>query len=366
MKKPHMWFGVCVVSLMLLGLVILLSASSTYSNLKFANPYHLFSEHSVKLIFAAGALVFGMFVSLDVLKQHSRKALLAILIVLFVTAIIATQIKGAKRWVSLGFTSFQPSDFAKIILPLYLGALLEAKGKILNEFKQGYLYPFLAICITAMVVLLQPNISNGMMILLCGFFILFYAGARLTHLLGTFVLMGAGAFSIGMLFSHVRERVDLFLHPEKNDQVIQALIGLGTGQWLGVGFGNSNQRNLFLPESYGDFIFAVYGEERGYIGVIGLVLLYIVLFLLGLKVAQNAKDTFSKVVAFGYSFLVVQFALVHIAVTSGFAPTTGLPLPFISHGGSSLVSLSFAMGVVINIGRHTFDSKLPKVAESAA
>jgi cell division protein FtsW len=172
------------------------------------------------------------------------------------------------------------------------------------------------------------------------------------------------------LFTHSRGRILTFINSMQhggqiNDQVRQALLGLGSGGIWGVGFGHSSQRNLFLPEAYGDFIFAILGEERGFIGASVVLFIYLALFICGIIIAKNAKDKFGQLLGTGISLSFIIYALVNTAVASGLIPTTGLPLPFISYGGSSLIIISVSIGILINIGLSNIEEVVPNLEEVA-
>ena len=184
--------------------------------------------------------------------------------------------------------------------------------------------------------------------------LLYVGGAKLRHIAAAalFCLIAGGIAA--MVFAHSRSRILTFIHSsqhggEPNIQVKQALLGLGSGHIFGVGMGQSLQSNLFLPEAYGDFIFAILGEELGFIGSVIVLLSYLLLFLSGILVAKKAKDKFGQLLAFGITFSIVIYAFVNVAVASGLVPTTGLPLPFISYGGTSLIFMCISVGILVNI-----------------
>jgi len=179
-------------------------------------------------------------------------------------------------------------------------------------------------------------------------------GAKLTHIISTSFITMFSALSVAMLFSHSRERILSFINSvqhggDLNFQVKQALYGLGSGGLTGVGIGHSNQSNLFLPESYGDFIFAILGEETGFIGAVIVLLAFLFLFIAGLYISKKAKDKFGQMLGFGISFSILTYALVNASVAIGLIPTTGLPLPFISYGGTSMILMCMSVGILVNI-----------------
>jgi cell division protein FtsW len=354
MKKLALIIFFDAFVLMLLGLIIVMSASSTYSEFKFDSLFHLFNSHFFKVVFGIIFLILFSFIPYEIYKEFSKPAIFVITFILIVTLFVAPDIKGAGRWIHLGFFSFQPADIAKLILIIHLAFLLEHKADVLQNFKNGFLYLFLWVIIISGLVFIQPNISNGLLLLFMSLIILYVGGAKLKHIFAAalFCLVAGGIMA--MVFTHSRSRILTFIHSSQlgrvpNIQVKQALLGLGSGHFFGVGLGQSLQSNLFLPEAYGDFIFAILGEELGYVGAVIVLLSYLVLFLAGILVAKKAKDKFGQLLAFGITFSIVLYAFVNVAVASGIVPTTGLPLPFISYGGTSLIFLCISVGIIINI-----------------
>jgi cell division protein FtsW len=354
MKKLALIIFFDAFVLMLLGLIIVMSASSTYSEFKFDSLFHLFNSHFFKVLFGIVFMILFSFIPYELYKEFSKPAIFVISFVLLITLFIAPDIKGAGRWIHLGFLSFQPADIAKLILIIHLAFLLESKKDLLQNFKEGFLYLFFWVIIISGLVLVQPNVSNGVLLLLVSLMLLYVGGANLKHILiaSLFCLL-AGSIA-AMVFTHSRSRILTFIQSSQhggspNVQVKQALLGLGSGHIFGVGMGQSLQSNLFLPEAYGDFIFAILGEELGFIGSVIVLLCYLVLFLAGILVAKKAKDKFGQLLAFGITFSITIYAFVNIAVASGLVPTTGLPLPFISYGGTSLIFLCISVGILVNI-----------------
>ena len=354
MKKLGLTIFFDAFALMLLGLIIVMSASSTYSVIRFDSLFHLFNSHLFKVIIGIIAMVFFCAVPYEIYKGFSKPAIIIMTIILILTLFIAPNIKGAGRWINLGFFSFQPADVAKLVLIVHLAAMIEDKGESLKVYKEGFLYLLIWVLVIAGLILIQPNVSNAILLVFISFIMLYIGGAKFTHIMGTaFLCLIAGA-GAAMLFAHSRERIVSFITAintggTANIQVKQALLGLGSGGIFGVGLGHSMQSNLFLPESYGDFIFAIVGEELGFLGSFIVLFSYLVLFIAGILIAKKTKDTFGQLLAFGITFSIILYALINAAVATGLVPTTGLPLPFISYGGTSLVFLCISVGILVNI-----------------
>ena len=340
--------------LSLLGLILVMSASSTYSALKFDSVFHLFNSHFSKVIIGIFCMIIFSFIPYDIYKGYSKLAIIATVGLLIVTLFIAPDYKGAGRWLNLGFTSFQPADIAKLVLIIHLSALIEDKGEKLKDYKHGFLFLFIWVVVISSLIFIQPNISTGIILILISLTLLYVGGSKLGHIMTSSFFSLLAVIAIALLFSHSRTRIFTFINSLSNGgdiniQVKQAVLGLGSGGIFGVGLGHSMQSNLFLPEAYGDFIFAILGEELGFIGSVIIILSYFVLFITGTLIAKKAKDKFGQLLAFGITFSIIIYAFINIAVSTGLIPTTGLPLPFISYGGTSIIFLCISIGILINI-----------------
>lgn len=354
MKKLGLTIFFDVFALMLLGLTMVLSASSTYSVFKFDSVFYLFNSHLFKVFFGIGAIILFAFIPYEYYRRISKPAMIVTTVLLVVTLFFAPDIKGAGRWLNLGVITIQPADIAKLILIIHLAVLLEAKRDVIDNFRNGFIYFFIWIILISGLILLQPNLSNGIMLMIISLTIIYAGGARFKHIFFSMLISLAVIGAAAMIFPHSRSRIFTYINSfsngsDLNFQVKQALYSLGSGGIFGVGIGNSMQSNLFLPEAYGDFIFAILGEEFGLVGSILVLLSYLVLLVCGILVAKKTRDIFGQLLAFGITISIVFYALVNVGVTTGALPTTGLPLPFISYGGTSLIFLCISVGILINI-----------------
>ncbi len=354
MKKLALTIFFDSFALILLGLIIVMSASSTYSVFKFDSVFYLFNSHLFKVGFGILLIIAFAFIPYEIYRSLSKPAAFITLILLFVTLFFAPSIKGAGRWLDLGFMSIQPANIAMLTLIIHLAALLEDKTNLIENYRHGFLYVFIWIMLFAGLIMLQPNISSGIMLITISLIIVYVGGARLKHIFISSLVSVAVIASAAMVFSHSRSRIVSFIESffnggDLNFQVKQALYSLGSGGIFGVGIGNSMQSNLFLPEAYGDFIFAILGEETGLIGSLLVLLSYLILFMAGVLIAKKATDKFGQLLAFGITLTVTLYAFVNVAVTTGVFPTTGLPLPFISYGGTFLIFICISIGILINI-----------------
>ena len=371
MKKLAITIFFISFSLILLGLIVVMSASSTYSSVKFDSAFHLFESHLFRAGF--GLLMMGVFciIPYETYKSVSKALIIFITAVLIYTLLFAPQVKGAGRWLNLGFVTVQPADIARLLIIIHLANLISQKQEDIKDFKHGFIYMMFWVLLIAGLIFLQPNVSNAVLIVLISLTMLYVGGARFTHILGSSAGLLVLGGSFAMIFAHSRARILGFINSlsnggDLNMQVKQAIYGLGSGGLLGVGIGNSKQNNLFLPEAYGDFIFAILGEETGFVGVVTVLLFYLILFVAGILIAKRVKDKFGQMLAFGISFSILISAFINAAVATGLFPTTGLPLPFISYGGTSIIFLSASVGILLNIAilnTKTTKDKVPNDSE---
>lgn len=354
MKKLAFTVFFDTLILICIGLVIVLTASSTISAIKFSDSLYLFNLHLIRVLIAFAVLIVFSFIPYEIYKSISKPMILVSVVLLVFTLIYAPEIKGAGRWLSIGGITFQPADIAKLVLIIHLAAMLERKSDYLDDFNNAFMPMFIWVMITSGLILIQPNISNGLLIITIALTIMFVGGVKFKHIFLSSLAMVLSGGAIAMIFSHSRQRILSFVNSvinggDMNLQIKQALVSLGSGGLFGVGIGNSQQNNLFLPEAYGDFIFAILGEQLGFIGSVMVIFFYLVLFISGILIAKKAQDKFGQLLAFGITFSIAIYAFVNIAVATGTFPTTGLPLPFISYGGTSIIFLSMGIGILINI-----------------
>ena len=348
--------------ILLFGIVMLSSASTAVAYEKFKDTYH-YVRH--QLIFG---VIPGLIVCYSFSKFHYAKwknfafpLLITSIILLLMVFLpgIGSGFLGARRWINLGGILFQPAEIVKLFFLLYLAYWLEKRSDTkLKSFTDGVI-PFLTVLgVIMFLIILQPDVGTASIIVLISLIVYYIAGAPLKHIAGMLV---SGVLFLAILIKiapYRAARFTVFLHPELDPQGIgyhinQALLAIGSGGIWGLGFGKSRQKHLYLPEVVGDSIFAVMAEELGFIIMTGLVMLYLVIMYRGFKIAKNAPDKYGKFLAVGITSWICLQAFVNIAAMLNLMPLTGLPLPFISYGSSSLVILLAAMGILINISRYS-------------
>lgn len=348
------------VSLLIgLGLIMITSAGVVISYERFNETYY-FLKHQIFNLLIGIALGFIAFKI--PYKLWSRFALffftvsLILLIGVFIPG-FGLNYGGAKRWISFGFLSIQPAEILKLTLIIYLAAWLSKKNKEKGEDSQFLLSFFLIIGLIAFLLIKQPDVGTLGIIFLTAVAIYFLAGIKILHFI-PITVAAISAFWILIKTAPYRiNRWTIFLHPEIDPQGIgyqinQTLLALGSGGIFGLGLGQSRQKYNYLPEPITDSIIAIIGEEIGFIGLVFLVSLFLIFALRGFKICKNIPDSFGKLLAGGITFQIVIQALIHMGAISGLIPLTGLPLPFISYGGSSLIISLIGTGILLNISSH--------------
>jgi cell division protein FtsW len=349
-----------VIALSVFGLIIISSASVVLSYNKFGhNYYYLF--HQFLYGFLPGIVLLFLLQKTDyrVFKKYALLLLISTIVLLLLVFIpnLGYEAGGANRWIAFGDFSFQPSEFAKLTFILYLAAWLEKKKKHLKNFSSGLL-PFVAVVMVVSLLLIkQPDIGTLVVIIITATVIYFIAGARLSHILILAAGVIVGILALIKIAPYRLDRLMVFLHPELDPQGIgyqinQAILALGSGGILGLGLGHSRQKFNYLPEPIGDSIFAIAGEELGMIGLIIILVLFLIFALRGFKIASRAPDDFGKLVAVGITSWIIFQAFTNIAAITSLIPLTGIPLPFISYGGSSLIALMAGVGILLNVSKN--------------
>ncbi len=350
---------IAVLTLMVLSLGIVYSASSTWAMQKFGDSGRLLGSHATKVL--AGFLAIFVLMNIDYkqYKKLTKPVLLGAIVLLVITLGLGGEVKGASRWLRLGGFGLQPSEFAKYALIFHLCVLISTKKAQVKDFKTGFIPMLIWVGLVTVLVLAQPNFSNGAMIFAVSLIMLYVGGARLSHMAMTLASM-VPLLVVFMLMAPYRVQRIMTVRggaggsgKKVGDQLWQGIIGFGNGGIFGLGPGSSRQRDLFLPESYGDFVFSIVGEEYGLIGTLCFMLLFLTIMLRGMKIAKSAKDDFGRYLAIGITCSITLYALINAGVTLGILPTTGLPMPFVSYGGSSMLFSSAAVGVLLNISSQT-------------
>ncbi|MGH2575649.1 MAG: FtsW/RodA/SpoVE family cell cycle protein [Ignavibacteria bacterium] len=342
-----------VLVLIAFSLGVVYSASSSWSVKMSGDSSYLFKNHLLRAGF--GVFLIFLFSRIDYrhlinIRKYLMIIALAMLIYLLFSKII---IKGASRWIIIGGLSFQPADFVKYALIVNLSYLLMKKKDYLKSLYYAYIPLVTYVILITTLIALQPNFSTAVIILISSMMLFFIAKVQFKHLLFTFISIVPVAFLYVVSKPYILNRLFSFSEHtsggDANYQLSQAIIGFGNGSLFGVGPGNSNQREFFLPQSYDDFIFSIVGEEYGFIGVTLVLLMFSIFVYRGLKLSKTIDDDFGKYLSFGFTSIIGLHAVVNMMVSTGIVPTTGITLPFMSYGGTSIVFNSIAVGFLLNI-----------------
>src|SRR6058998_3714338 len=357
--RPDMWIFGAVVLLLSAGVVMVYSASAIVAADRFHDPYLFLKKQLVWALLGAGCLLVALRIDYRRLERLGWPVLLAagVLLVLVLVPPLAQPINGTRRWLRLGPVSFQPAELAKLALVLYLAAFLAKKGEAIAELRRGLVPPLAVAGLLAALVLAQPDLGNCLTLITLTFTLLFLAGGRVQHL-GLVLALALPPLVVAIWAAPYRlRRIVAFLDPWSDPrgsgfQIIQSWLALGNGGIFGQGIGASRQKLFYLPESHTDFIFAILGEELGFVGAAAIVALFVVLIWRGLRIGLRAPDPFGGYLALGITVLIATQVLVNLGVVTGLLPTKGLPLPFVSFGGSALLVTLVSTGVLLNISQH--------------
>jgi cell division protein FtsW len=356
--QPDMWLFAAVVVLASLGVIMVYSASAIVAAERFGDPYLFLRKQLFWALLGAGALLVALRVDYQRLQRLGWPFLgvAGILLVLVLVPPFAQPINGTHRWLRVAGVSFQPAEFAKLALVVFLAAFLARHRARLHDFRRGVLPPVLLAGGLAALVLAQPDLGNAITLVVLTFTLLFLAGARVTHLAALLApalpLLAVAIYLAPYRLRRVTTFVDPWADPQGSGfQIIQSWLALGSGGLLGRGLGESRQKLFYLPEAHTDFIFAIVGEELGFLGAAAVVALFAVLVWRGLRTGLRAPEPFGAFLGLGITVLIAAQTLVNLGVVTGALPTKGLPLPFISSGGSALLMTMLGMGMLLNISQ---------------
>jgi cell division protein FtsW len=360
LTRPDFWLLTAVSGLLGFGIVMVLNVSYFHAEARYGDPYLFFRKHIVAVAAGLALMLIVSRVRLDVLERWASFMLpLCLLALLLVLAPgIGSARGGAQRWIALGGFSLQPAEFVKLGMVLYLARWISRHRGELQNFRDGVL-PALA-CVGACCALMlgQPDFGTAVILGLLLLLMLYVGGARPAHLLGLVLCGAVGILLAVQLAPYRMRRLLAFSDPwaysqDAGFQLVQSLIAFGSGGLGGVGLGQSKQKMLFLPEAHTDFIFALVGEEVGLIGALMVLALFAVVAVRGFRIAMRHPDAFASLLAFGLTAVLILSAVVNIGVVLGMLPTKGLPLPFLSYGGSALLATMLEVGLLAALSRMT-------------
>lgn len=352
------WLLLAVVLLLLIGEVMVFSTSFFHGFERFNDPYRFFWKHQFAIVFGGIGLTIAAAVPSRIYQRLAYPFLMLAILGLIVVFVPGVSHGKIHRWIHLGPVNFQPSELAKGATVLYLAAALAKKAERITNFFYGILPQLIIIGLVILLIALEPDLGGAVSVSLALFAVLFVAGAHVRHLV-VLSLCGLALFICATLAASYRfDRIIAFWNADAHKQghsyqLNQSLLAFGAGGIHGVGLGESRQKMFYLPEAHTDFIFAVVGEETGLWGTGVIVGLFAFLAWRGIRIALRHPQPFGQLLAFGCTFLLVCQAGLNMAVVLGLLPTKGLPLPFISYGGSALVMSSIYAGVLLSLSRES-------------
>ncbi len=349
-----------VLLLIVVGLGALLSASSVVGLRESGDGLYYFKRQVVWLIGGVVAMVVAASIPLRWWRRLSFPLFVGSLLLLAAVLVLGVQAHGATRWLIVGPVSVQPSEIAKLTAVLFLATLFSRREGLMHRFWQ-FAWPLLcSVGIVGTLVMLQPDLGTSLVVAAGCFAILMASAAPLRFILGGSLVGAAAAFALAYSEPYRWARVTAFLDLESDPlgnsyQAVQSLVALGSGGLWGVGLGASRARWSFLPNAHTDFVFAILGEETGLAGSLSVIALFAVFTVAGLSIARRCRDRFGRLAAIGITTWLSVQALVNIGGVTGVLPITGVPLPFVSFGGSALVISLVAVGILVSVARHPGD-----------
>jgi len=358
MSRGDRWLIVLPLALTAIGVIMVYSSSAILGITRYNDPNHFLVNQAFRAMVGLVALFVCLRLPLRWIERVAPLMLVAAVGLLGLVLVFGRSANGAARWLGNGVLSLQPTELARLMMIVFLAWLLKRRPPEDHGFQRGLLPPLGIVLLFAGMVYAQPNMSSASMMFAVGFLLLFLAGTPWRHLAVPMAGAAVAAMVAVAARPYMLHRVKTFVASFSGDrvdvlgsgfQLDQSLIAIGSGGWFGRGIGGGLQKYLFLPEAHTDFIFSILGEEMGFIGASLLIVLYALLVWRGLRTAARATDRFAFLLAAGLTLQIGLYAIANLAVATGVAPTTGLPLPFVSYGGSALMANLAAAGLLYRV-----------------
>ena len=351
------WLLLATIMLLLcLGLTMVLSSSGVVAAKKYGDQYYFFKRQVIFAVVGIAAMIFAYKIPRDFLYGIKYPFLLIVVALLLATLGLGPTFNGAKRWLSFGLFTIQPLEMSKIALVLYLAYFMGTKRELMKTFSRGIIPPFAVTGLLCGLLLLQPDFGGAALLVFLLFFMCLVGGCRLIYLIISAAFAVGGAALLIWKEPYRFKRLLSVMDPESDPlnsgyQVLQSLYAIGSGGVTGVGLGASKQKLLFLPESYTDFIMAILGEELGFVGMSLFFFLFGMFLWRAFLVSFRQDEIIDRLASFGITMMFAISAVLNLAVVMGSAPPKGVPMPFISYGGSSFVATLFCAGLLLNYSR---------------
>ena len=345
--------------LICIGLVMVASASIGIADQNTGDPFFYAKRQFLRILLSLALLWFACRIPLQFWRRNGMALMLGSIILLAVVLIpgVGHTVNGATRWLNFGLFTFQVSEIAKLFLIIYLSGYLLRRGDEMQINTMGFIKPMLILAVASGLLLMEPDFGAAAVLLMTGLGLIFLGGVRfgqfLLFVVGTLCIMGLLAVSSPYRLARITSFLDPWADPFNSGfQLTQSLIAIGSGGWFGTGLGGSVQKLFYLPEAHTDFLFAIYAEEFGFVGQVCLIALFALFALRCFAIAKLAlqrEQAFGAYLAYGVGLLITLQAFINIGVNMGALPTKGLTLPFVSYGGNSILSMSFAVGLVLRV-----------------
>lgn len=346
-----------VLVLAAIGVVMVTSSSSILAMKKHSNSFFFGGRQLIWISIGLAVMAAAFYCDYRNYYRFALPILAVSFLSLVLVLVVGTEVNGARRWIRVPGFNFQPSEFAKLAFVIYMAYMVTRKADRIKDMVYGFAPPIMILGVFGILLMLQPDLGTAVVLAMVTVTILFIGGAKLTHIASLGLLALPVLYKLISGSAYRRRRILAFMDPWEDPtgtgfQIVQSFIALGSGGIGGVGLGEGKQKLFYLPEAHTDFIFAVVGEELGFVGAITVIALFVVFLWQGIRVALKTDDDFGRYLAVGITAMISLEAVLNLAVVSGMMPTKGLALPFISYGGSGLLVNLAAVGILLNISRH--------------
>ena len=362
MKRVDYLLLIAVFIISIFGLVMIYSASYVWADYKFDNPYRFIITQGIFLIL--GYVIMYVMLKIPYTRYLSKANVIFgicfLLLVLVLIPGIGTVRNGSRSWFGIGSLGIQPSEFTKLGMIIFTSKYLSRNEKELRDIKRGVLPILVILMLVFGLIMLQPDFGTGVIIVMSIVVLLFVSGVKMGFFVRAGFLGILGVAGLIIVAPYRLKRILSFIDPWSDPlgsgfQIIQSLYAIGPGGLLGLGFGNSIQKHFYLPEPQTDFIFSIISEEFGFMGVLIVAILFIIIIYRGFRISKNCENRFGKYLAFGITFQLAFQALLNLMVVVGLIPVTGVTLPFLSYGGSSLLITIISMSILLNISKYNYE-----------
>lgn len=334
------------------------SSSGIYAMERYKDSFFFLKRHLAFIVIGVFLAFLAMEIDYMKLRKIAKPFLIISIFLLLLVLVpgIGREVSGAQRWFRFKFISFQPSELASLAVIIYISDFICRKENYLRDFWKGFLPPMFVLGIVSMLILMQPDLGTTVAICMVVFIMIFISGIRLSYLVSLFLISLPALYFLIFSVPYRRMRILAFLNPWSDPkgsgfQIIQSQIALGSGGIFGIGLGHSKQKLFYLPAAHTDYILSIIGEELGLLGTIGLIVLFLMFIRQGARIIKNTSNKFGYFLSLGLVLKICFNVIVNIGVSCGILPTKGLPLPFISYGGSSLMFEMVCVGLLLNISR---------------